>query len=269
MTFETRGAPGPLEQRLPQNAQSTRATPCAATNSGEGTRLTSSVVAEVLVVEAEPGAGALTSYLRENGVSCERVPECALGLRRLLDGGYDAGIVDAGAAGSEALLLLRRLREKSAVPVIVLTDRNAATVRADCLDAGADDSLSKPVSPRELLARLRAILRRRHARVIGEGLQVGSLALDLSTGAARVGAHRVELTPVEFELLTVLARRVGCVVPRSSLLGLVGRQHPRVSERTVDVHIARLRKKLGAVERGFKKRIGTVRGLGYVLAVGP
>lgn len=268
MTFETRGAPRPLDEPQLRDAESARHSPRTPSSASEGRRLTSSVMAEVLVVEGHAGAGTMTTYLRDNGVTCDRVPECALGLRRLLDGGYDAGIIDAGAAGSEALGLLRRLREKSAVPVIVLTDRSAATARADWLDAGADDSLSKPVSPRELLARLRAILRRRHARVIGEGLQVGPLALDLSTGSARVGTHQVDLTPVEFELLAVLARRVGCVVPRSSLLGLVGRRQLQVSERTVDVHIARLRKKLGAVERGFSKRIGTVRGLGYVLAIG-
>lgn len=268
MTFETGGAVRPLDQLLLRDTESPRPALRAPTGSHEPRRLTSSVVAEVLVVEGQASAGAMTSYLRENGVACDRVPECAMGLRRLLDGGYDAGIVDAGVTSSEALGLLRRLRENSAVPVIVLTDRNAATVRADWLDAGADDSLSKPVSPRELLARLRAILRRRHARVTGEGLQVGLLVLDLSTGSARVGQHHVDLTPVEFELLAVLARRVGCVVPRSSLLGLVGRQQRHVNERTIDVHIARLRKKLGAVERGFSKRIGTVRGLGYVLAVG-
>ena len=269
MTFETHGAPWPLDQLLLRDAESARPVPRTATGSGECRGLTSSVMAEVLVVEGQAGAGAMTTYLRENGVICDRVPNSELGLRRLLDGGYDAGIVDAGVTGPEALGLLRRLREKSAVPVIVLTDRNAATARADCLDAGADDSLSTPVSPRELLARLRAILRRRHARVMGESLQVGPLALDLSAGSARLGPHRVELTPVEFELLAVLARRVGCVVPRRSLLGLVGRQERRVSERNVDVHIARLRKKLGAIERGYSKCIGTVRGLGYVLAVGP
>ena len=165
MTFETHGAPRPLDQLLLRDAESARPTSRTPTSSGECRRLTSSVMAEVLVVEGQAGAGAMTSYLIENGVTCDRVPDSELGLRRLLDGGYDAGIVDAGVTGSEALGLLRRLREKSAVPVIVLTDRSTATVRADCLDAGADDSLSTPVSSRELLARLRAILRRRHARV--------------------------------------------------------------------------------------------------------
>lgn len=267
MTFETHGAhhrgAGHQDARLLPAAPSP--VPSDPAHGGP----TRSVVAEVLVVEADPAVRGLSSYLLENGVSCEHVAGGATGLHRLLSGVYDAGIVNADASGHDARELLQRLREKSNVPVIVITARNTAVVRADWLDSGADDSLSKPVSPRELLARLRAILRRRHTRVTPEGLQAGALSLDLSTGLARVGPARVSLTPLEFDLLVALARRAGRVVRRASLLSLVGRQHAPVGERTVDVHIARLRKKLGEAERGFGKCIGTVRGVGYVLAAGP
>jgi len=269
MTFETRGVARPNPDV--QHARSARPELPSSrfTAHPEHPSPTRAVVAEVLVVDVDGTLGGLSNYLRENAVSCEHVFQGSAGLQRLQSGVHDAGIVDAEAPGVDARELLHRLREKSSVPVIVLTARNAAAVRADWLEAGADDSLSKPVSPRELLARLRAILRRRHARVIGEGLQAGPLTLDLSTGLARVGPARVVLTPLEFDLLAALVRRAGRVVRRTSLLSLVGRQHAPVGERTVDVHIARLRKKLGAAERGFGKCIGTVRGIGYVLAAGP
>lgn len=269
MTFETRGAPIPSAGH--EDARG--AAPVASAPSHRATHAPSlpapSVVAEVLVVGTDQTWGPLASYLLDNGVSCEHVPGAAAGLHRLLSGVYDAGIVNADASALDPRELLQRLREKSHVPVIVLTARNAASVRADWLDAGADDSLSKPVSPRELLARLRAILRRRHARVTGEDLRAGPLLLELSTGVARVGSERVTLTPLEFDLLAALVRRAGRVVRRHSLLGLVGRQHTPVGERTVDVHVARLRKKLGAAERGFGKCISCVRGVGYVFAAAP
>jgi DNA-binding response OmpR family regulator len=267
MTFETRGAPHPSAGH--EDARPAGSVLSASVSQLEHGTPARSVTAEVLVVGADHALATLSSYLLENGVSCEHVPGAGASLHRLVSGVYDAGIVNADASALDPRELLHRLREKSNVPVIVLTARNTAGVRADWLDAGADDSLSKPVSPRELLARLRAILRRRHSRVTGEDLRAGPLLLELSTGLARVGPERVALTPLEFDLLAALVRRAGRVVRRTSLLSLVGRQHAPVGERTVDVHIARLRKKLGAAERGFGKCIGTVRGVGYVLAAGP
>ncbi|HEU5074147.1 MAG TPA: response regulator transcription factor [Polyangiaceae bacterium] len=265
MTFETPGAPRPAPGRLDTGS----AWVAPSTPSHEYGSTARAVMAEVLVVDADESLRALATYLLDNGVSCEHVPRGEVGLQRLLSGVYDAGIVDAEAAGLDARELLQRVREKSNVPIIVLTDRSTAAVRANWLEAGADDSLSKPVSPRELLARVRAILRRRHSRVTGDDLRAGPLLLDLANGVAQVGPQRVVLTPLEFDLLAALVRRAGRVVRRASLLSLAGRQHAPVGERTVDVHIARLRKKLGAAERGFGRCIGTVRGVGYVLAAGP
>jgi two-component system OmpR family response regulator len=162
----------------------------------------------------------------------------------------------------DGLEVLRRIRETSRIPVIMLTAKGDETDRVVGLELGADDYIPKPFGPRELLARLRAVLRRAQPELGSERLSAGGLVVEVEGRSARVEGEPIDLTGIEFDLLVALLRRAGRVVPRSSLLSLAGRGDVVVSERTVDVHISHLRKKLGA----WGKRIQTVRGVGYVLS---
>jgi DNA-binding response OmpR family regulator len=132
------------------------------------------------------------------------------------------------------------------------------------LELGADDYVAKPFSPRELLARLRAVLRRAQPDPAGERLSVGGIVVEVPLRSVQVEGEPVELTGLEFDILVALMRRAGRVVPRSALLSEAGRGDVTVSERTIDVHISRLRKKIGDDPK-TPTRIRTVRGVGYVL----
>jgi DNA-binding response OmpR family regulator len=133
------------------------------------------------------------------------------------------------------------------------------------LELGADDYLPKPFGPRELLARMRAVLRRAAPEAISERVRVGELEIDVDARRVSVGAAPVELTALEYDLLLVLAKRAGRVIARDTLFSLAGRSDVSVNARTVDVHISHLRRKLGAGTSPGGPRIRTVRGVGYVL----
>jgi DNA-binding response OmpR family regulator len=206
----------------------------------------------------------LASYLGENGVHLEHASDGRQGLATLERGVFDAVLLDVMMPGLDGLEVCRRIREKSRIPVIMLTARGDETDRVVGLELGADDYVPKPFSPRELLARLRAVLRR--AAPSGEPpLVVGNVAVDLQAREVRVAGTAVELTALEFDLLVALARRPGRVVPREVLLEEAGRGDVTVSDRTVDVHVSHLRRKLGDDPRS-PRLIKTVRGVGYVLA---
>jgi DNA-binding response OmpR family regulator len=205
--------------------------------------------------------------MRQNAITLEHAPDGPSGLVRLADGGYDAVFLDVMMPGMDGLSVLRKLRERSVVPVIMLTAKGDETDRVVGLELGADDYLPKPFSPRELLARLRAVLRRGAAAPEGVRLVLGGLELSETEREARVGDQRVDLTALEFDLLLALCRRSGRVVPRAALLELAGRGDVHVSERSVDVHVSRIRKKLLAFG-AHSLSIHTVRGLGYQLSVG-
>jgi len=145
----------------------------------------------------------------------------------------------------------------------MLTSRGDEAERVVGLELGADDYVAKPFSPRELLARLRAVLRRADPAAVAEKLTASGITVDATGREAWVDGKPVELTGLEIDLLLVLLRRAGRVVPRSALMDLAGRGDVSVGERAVDVHISRLRKKLGD---DAAQRIRTVRGVGYVLA---
>jgi DNA-binding response OmpR family regulator len=147
----------------------------------------------------------------------------------------------------------------------MLTARGDDTDRVVGLEMGADDYLPKPFNPRELLARLRAVLRRASPEMTTERLRVGELCLDVGAREAKLGEVVLDLTGLEFDLLVALAKRAGRVLPRDALLEAAGRGDVVVSERTVDVHISHLRSKLGDEPRA-PRWIKTVRGVGYVLA---
>jgi DNA-binding response OmpR family regulator len=206
----------------------------------------------------------LASYLGQNGMTVSRASNGRQGLTMLETGTYDAVLLDIMMPGIDGLEVCKRIRAASQIPVIMLTAKGDETDRVVGLELGADDYLPKPFSPRELLARLRAVLRRANPEAPSDKLSAGSITLDLTSREVRRAGQPVELTGLEFDLLTALVRRAGRVIPRDALLSEAGRGDVVVSDRTVDVHISHLRAKLGDDPRD-PKLIKTVRGVGYVL----
>ena len=207
----------------------------------------------------------LASYLGPHGFVVDHAANGARGLTLLEGGAYDLVLLDVMMPGMDGLEVCKRIRQKSRVPIVMLTARGDATDRVVGLELGADDYVPKPFSPRELLARMRAVLRRAMPEASSERLVVGDLAVDVEGRRVVLGDKHLELTGLEFDLLVALARRAGRVVPREALLELAGRSDVSVGERTVDVHISHLRAKLGDDSR-TPQRIKTVRGVGYMLA---
>ncbi|MBX7115880.1 MAG: response regulator transcription factor [Myxococcaceae bacterium] len=205
----------------------------------------------------------LQSYLGQQGVTLATAPDGLKGLAALEQGAFDAVLLDVMMPGIDGLEVLKRIRLKSRVPVLMLTARGDETDRVVGLELGADDYIPKPFSPRELLARLKAVLRRAQPGSHSEKLAVGALVVDTASREVMQRDERIDLTGIEFDLLVALVRRAGRVIPRDALLSEAGRGDVVVSERTVDVHISHLRQKL---KDDPPKLIKTVRGVGYVLA---
>jgi len=206
----------------------------------------------------------LEGYLTPQGVSLAHAAGGQAGLAALATGGFDAVLLDVMMPGMDGLTVLRTLREAGhRIPVLMLTARGDEADRVVGLELGADDYVAKPFSPRELLARLRAVMRRAQPDAIAERLTSAGIAVDTGSRECWVDGKPVELTGLEIDLLIALLRRAGRVVPRATLLELAGRGDVTVGERAVDVHISRLRKKLGDDP---PTRIRTVRGVGYVLS---
>jgi len=206
----------------------------------------------------------LVGYLGPQGVTLVHAGGGQAGLAQLQAGGFDAVLLDVMMPGMDGLAVLRAMREAGhRVPVIMLTARGDEADRVVGLELGADDYVAKPFSPRELLARLRAVLRRAAPDTVAEKLTAAGITVDTGAREVWVDGQPVELTGLEIDLLTALVQRAGRVVPRGKLMELAGRGDVTVNERAVDVHISRLRKKLGDAAA---TRIRTVRGIGYVLA---
>jgi DNA-binding response OmpR family regulator len=206
----------------------------------------------------------LGNYLAQNGVQLSHAPDGQRGLTMLEGGAYDLVLLDLMMPGMDGLEVCKRIRAKSSVPVVMLTARGDETDRVVGLEMGADDYIAKPFSPRELLARMRAVLRRAMPDPERERVVAGDIVIDVPSREVKVAGRAVELTGIEFDLLVALARRAGRVVPRDAILSLAGRDDVVVGERTVDVHISHLRAKLGDDPRS-PRRIKTVRGVGYML----
>jgi DNA-binding response OmpR family regulator len=206
----------------------------------------------------------LDGYLKPQGIALVHAGGGQAGLGALQSGGFDAVLLDVMMPGMDGLAVLRKLRDAGhRIPVIMLTARGDEADRVVGLELGADDYVAKPFSPRELLARIRAVLRRAQPDTVAEKLSSAGITVDTGAREAWVDGKPVELTGLEIDLLIALLRRAGRVVPRTALLELAGRGDVSVGERAVDVHISRLRKKLGDDP---PTRIRTVRGVGYVLA---
>ncbi|MCO5106668.1 MAG: response regulator transcription factor [Burkholderiaceae bacterium] len=207
----------------------------------------------------------LREYLQREGFDTDAVHDGDSGVARALDGGYDIVVLDVMMPGLDGVEALRRIRVASRVPVLMLTARGDDVDRIVGLELGADDYVPKPCTPRELAARLRAILRRvrpAEAGAADEPLAAGPLSLWPGKRLARWRGETLSLTSTEFSLLEVLARQAGRVVGKAELSEqALGRPLARF-DRSIDVHVSSLRQKLG--QRGDGRSwIETVRGRGY------
>ena len=220
----------------------------------------------ILLIEDDPRlAGMVSEYLGEAGFRVSVVGEGRAGLARLAREPYDALILDLMLPDMDGLEVCRQLRAKSDTPVLMLTARGDTMDRVVGLEVGADDYLPKPFEPRELLARLRAILRRRQSGASTTTLRFGRLEIDRDARIVRVDGAPRSVTGHQFTLLMALADKAGRVLSRESLMDLVRGEALEAFDRSIDVHISRIR---AAIEDDPKKprRILTVRGAGYVFA---
>lgn len=218
----------------------------------------------ILIVDDDVGlCEVLAERLAGEGFSLESVHEGVRGLERARSGEHALVILDLMLPGLTGLDVLRSLRAHSGIPVLILTARGEDVDRILGLEIGADDYLPKPFNPRELIARIRAILRRTivlEPRV--PRLSAGDISLDLPAREAWISQRKLPLTSVEFSLLEAFLRRAGHLVTREQLTETVlGRKVVGPFDRVIDVHVSNLRKKLGESPAG--ERIKAVRGAGY------
>jgi len=215
----------------------------------------------VLVVEDEPNIADLVDlYLSREGFRVLKKATGEDGLAAIRDHRPRLVVLDVGLPDIDGLEVCRRIRATSALPVIFLTARADEIDRVLGLELGADDYLTKPFAPAELVARVKAVLRRTDGPQTAEILQAGRAVVDVGRREIRVEDVAVDFTTKEFDLLRFLAERPGLALSRQQILDHVWGHDWYGDERTVDVHIAQVRKKLGAA-----CTIATVRGLGYRL----
>ncbi|WP_462324936.1 response regulator transcription factor [Desulfoplanes sp.] len=225
----------------------------------------------ILIIDDDEKLCALIAdYLEPMGYAVDMVHNGMDGLQKIRDGAYKAVILDVMMPQIDGLEVLRRLREESDIPALMLTARGDETDRIVGLEMGADDYLPKTFSPRELLARLRAVTRRydmvqRKAEVEPDErvLQFGPLEINQDSRSVRLQDTPLTLTPLEYDLLTTLAGSAGRVLSRDQLLDAVAGRNYEVFDRSVDVHISSLRRKLGEDPKN-PSFIQTVRKVGYL-----
>ena len=221
--------------------------------------LAPSVGPQLLLVEDEESIGSLVrTYLEQSGYRVAWVRSGEEALARLDEVRPRTVILDVGLPDQDGFDVCRSIRARSNVPVLMLTARDEEADRVAGLELGADDYVTKPFSPRELAARVKAMLRRAENGAGTQPLTLGDVALDPQAREVTVSGEPVELTGKEFDLLTYLIENTGIVLSRDRLLDSVwGMSYPG-GTRTVDVHIAQLRRKLGRPDL-----IRTLRGAGY------
>jgi len=224
--------------------------------------------ANILVVEDEPAIQELIAInLEHAGHSVLRALNAEQASQMVREVLPDVVLLDWMLPGQSGLAFARRLREDErtrSIPIIMLTARGTEADKIAGLESGADDYITKPFSPRELVARIKAVLRRRSPQLTGEPVVVGGLRLDPGTHRVSADSTQLDLGPTEFRLLHFMMTHPERVHSRTQLLDQVWGDHVFVEERTVDVHIRRLRKSLEP--SGHDRLIQTVRGSGYRLA---
>ena len=211
----------------------------------------------------------VTEYLQPLGFQISTTPRGDSGAELAIKENPDLVVLDVMLPGLNGFEVLRKIREQSKVPVLMLTARGDDVDRIIGLEIGADDYLAKPFNPRELAARIKAILRRTKTdpteQLAPQSITVGDIELDHGTRVVRRNGEIVDLTNVEFELLANLLRSAGQVIKRDELSQTVLGRRPSVFDRSIDMHISNLRKKLGHKYLGLE-RIKTLRGVGYIYA---
>ncbi len=220
----------------------------------------------ILMIEDDDRlASMVADYLRDAGYEVEVAGDAATGVRALEANAPDIVLLDLMLPDGDGLEVCRRLRASSSVPVIMVTARGDTTDRIVGLELGADDYLAKPFDPRELLARLRAVLRRHGDDHAADVLRFGRLEIDRAARRVSIDGQTRELTARQFDLLLAMAERAGRVLSREQLIDAVGGDGSDPLDRSIDVHMVKVR---AAIEDDPKqpRRVLTVRGAGYVFA---
>jgi len=208
----------------------------------------------------------LAARMSGEGFEIDAVHDGPRGLERALSREHSLVVLDLMLPGMGGLDVLRRVREQSPIPVLILTARGEDIDRILGLEIGADDYLPKPFNPRELIARIRAILRRSVRLAAGtHPLIVGDLRLDPASREARLQGQLISITSVEFALLEMLMQHAGRIVTREELTEVVLGRKPGPFDRVIDVHVSNIRKKLGT-SQGVE-RIKAIRGSGYLFVL--
>jgi two-component system response regulator CpxR len=227
---------------------------------------------QILIIDDDVALCELvTEYLEPHGFQIQSVHRGDTGADAALAGNFSIVVLDVMLPGLNGFEVLRRIRASSKVPVLMLTARGDDVDRIVGLEIGADDYLPKPFNPRELVARIQAILRRTQSSTAAEQrpqvqlgiVSAGDVELDLGTRVGRRNGEVVELTAVEFDLLEKLLRAAGRIITREELSKEVLGRSTSPFDRSIDMHISNLRKKLGH-QQGEVERIKTVRGVGYI-----
>jgi two-component system response regulator CpxR len=229
-----------------------------------------STVGRILVIDDDAELCKLVArFLSAEGFQVETVRTSGQGIERALSAEHDLIVLDVMLPGMDGFEILRRLRGESSTPVLMLTARGDDLDRILGLEIGADDYLPKPFNPRELAARIRAILRRASASASPQSsctpMVVGNLEVNPGSRVARVGGDVLNLTTVEFDLLEKFVKSVGRVVGREELVKEVLGREFSPFDRSIDTHVCNLRKKVGPYGDGTE-RIKGVRGIGYLFA---
>jgi two-component system OmpR family response regulator len=217
----------------------------------------------ILIVEDEaPLRNGLLKLLREEGYAADAAVDGEEGLRKAMECDYDAIVLDYLMPTMDGREMLRRLRHTKRTPVMMLTARNAVDDRVAGLDLGADDYVAKPFVQQELLARLRALVRRNHSSAVAV-IALGDVVIDTAARRVTKAGKDEPVTGREYGLLEYLAHRRGAVVPRAELYEHLFDENEDTLSNLLEVHVCNLRRKLGA------ELIKTRRGLGYVIEAGP
>lgn len=218
----------------------------------------------LLVDDDQELCALLKRYLERELFKVSLAHDVETGLQEALSGKYQGIILDIMLPGGSGLDILRDIRQRSQVPVLMLTAKGDEMDRIEGLEIGADDYLPKPCNPRELAARLRSILRRgRSVDVAGAKIELDELVIDLEQHQVIKNGEPVDLTLTEFNILVVLAREAGKVIEKNHLAELSLQRSLTLYDRSLDMHLSNLRKKLGPNRLG-DSRINTIRGVGYL-----